>query len=186
MISEVCELYKLLYNPLRLEILRRVCASRDGMNVGQLVDEMTKHDIRQSCVSQYLKQLEHVGVIVRRRAGKYANYFADSSNAPANVRDAVHEIIWYRNAHPQHDVGPVLGVLMNPFRAAVVRAIAGAGRMDGPTICARFAHQPKYLKRDLQAAVDAGLLAMDDSEDPVYRFVPPSDMITEKLIAFCR
>lgn len=181
MISEVCEIYKLLYNPLRMEMLRRIYDSRDGMNVGLLVDEMTKHDIRQSCVSQYLKQLERVGVIVRRRAGKYANYFADCSHAPANVRNAVREIM----RHPQRDVGPVLGVLMNPFRATVVRAVANAGRMDGATICAKFAHQPKYLKRDLQAAVDAGLLAMDDSEEPVYRFVPPSETITDKLIALC-
>jgi len=185
MISDVCELYKLLYNPLRMEMLRRVYDSRDGINVGLLVDEMTKHGIKQSCVSQYLKQLEGVGVIVRRRVGKYANYFADCSNAPANVRNAVREIMRYHDRHPRYDVGPVLGVLMNPFRAAVVRAVANAGRMSGPTICVKFAHQPKYLKRDLQAAVDAGLFAMDDSEEPVYRFVPPSDTVTDKLIALC-
>jgi len=72
---------------------------------------------------------------------------------------------------------------MNPFRAAVVRAVANAGRMNGPTTCAKFAHQPKYLKRDLQAAVDAGLLAMDDSEEPAYRFVPPSDAITDNYVS---
>lgn len=183
--SDVCELYKLLHNPLRLEMLRRIYASRDGMNVGLLVDAMTHADVKQPCVSQYLKQLEHAGVIMRRRAGKYVNYFVDKTSASVNVRKAVGIVLDALRRSPKRDFTEIFGVMMNPFRAAVVCAVARKGRLDTPTICDMFAHQAKYLRRDLCAAVDAGLLLVDDDDAPTYRYVHPADGTVAELIALC-
>ena len=66
-ISELC---KLLHNPLRLEILRRVYDAKGGVNVGYLADEFTDSGLGLSGVSQYLKQLERIGVVKRERAGR--------------------------------------------------------------------------------------------------------------------
>jgi len=183
--SDVCELYKLLHNPLRLEMLRRVYASRDGMNVGVLVDEMMPGDIKQSCVSQYLMQLAKASVIVRRRAGRYANYYADNALASARVRAAVYTTVSELEKTPDLDFSRFFGVMMNPFRAAVICAISKYGAMDAAAICERFDHQVKYVKRDLQVAVDAGILAIDDSDSPTYRFVEPSVRVFSKLISLC-
>jgi len=183
--SDVCDLYKLLHNPLRLEMLRRVYASRDGMNVGSLVDDLIREDVKQPCVSEYLKQLEKAGVIIRRRAGRYVNYFADNSNARGNVRRAVQLIVNELRRSPTRNLTTLFGVLMNPFRAAVVNELAKAGPMDTCAICTKFEHQAKYLKRDLKVAIDAGILAIDDTDDPTYSFIPPPKHIDTELIALC-
>ena len=48
----ICNLCRLLANPLRLEMLARVRSAADGMNVGVLADELSLSGIGQSGVSQ--------------------------------------------------------------------------------------------------------------------------------------
>ena len=89
---EFCEMCKLLNNRLKLEILVRVFESEDGINVGYLADDMQNSGLGLSGVSQYLKQLERLGVVRRVRAGRYVNYEMDLRRADPKVRTAVEAI----------------------------------------------------------------------------------------------
>ena len=55
-------------------------------------------------------------------------------------------------------------------------------------ICEKLEHQAKHLRRDLQCALDAGLLTVDDSDVgcAVYRYVAPSDPLVELLVSLAR
>jgi len=180
----ICDLCKLLVNPLRLEILERVCLSKDGINVGYLVDDMSLSGIGQSGISQYLKQLATIGLIRRVRAGKYVNYVR-STPPIALIATAADAIIDRLQKKGDRDFVRAFGVLMNPFRAKVVAAVAKAGAIPAAEICERLEHQVKYLKRDLQEAVDAGLLDPDDSDTAlaVYHYVEPADPLVRLLIS---
>ena len=182
---ELCEMCKLLNNGLRLEILARVFGAKDGINVGYLADDMQNCGLGLSGVSQYLKQLERLGVIRRVRAGRYVNYVADMRKANPQVRTAVEAIVPAARKGKGERLLPVFGALMNPFRAGVVAAVAKAGAISAGEICEKTEHQMKYLKRDLQAAVDAGLLTPDDSDTELaaYHFVEPADPIVRLLVS---
>jgi len=182
--ATICDLCKLLVNPLRLEMLERVCSSKDGINVGYLVDDMSLSGIGQSGISQYLKQLASLGLIRRVRAGKYVNYIR--STPPSKpVAIAADAIIARLKKKGERDFIRVFGALMNPFRAKVVAAVAKAGAIPAAEICERLEHQVKYLKRDLQEAVDAGLLDPDDSDTTlaVYHYIEPSDPLIRLLVS---
>ena len=76
---------------------------------------------------------------------------------------------------------------MNPFRAAVVRYLSEGGAGEPAVLCARFNHMRRYLRRDLQLALDAGVLSVDDDDEDVgvYRFVPQASSLVNQLIAIC-
>lgn len=181
----VCEMCKLLNNALRLEILVRVFEAKDGINVGYLADDMQNSGLGVSGVSQYLKQLERLGVIRRVRAGRYVNYEADMRRADPKVCTAVEAIVPAVKKGGVDVLLPVFGALMNPFRARVVAAVAKAGAIPATEICEKTEHQVKYLKRDLQPAVDAGLLDPDDSDTAlaVYHYVEPLDPVVRVLVS---
>lgn len=181
----ICELCKVLNNPLKFEMLLRIHSAKDGVNVGVLADEMLSRGLVMSGVSQYLKQLESIGVIRRSRAGRYVNYFPDLRNAAQDVRAVVEALVARKGDYEA--LLPYFAALMNPFRAKVVAAVCKAGAIPAVEICEKTEHQLRYLKRDLQAAVDAGLLWADDSEPSmaVYHFDKPTDPIAELLVSFC-
>ena len=87
--ATVSDLCKLLRNPLRQRLLSRIYLSLDGVNVGFLVDMLSDAGLNQSGVSQYLKQMEQLGVIRREQAGRYVNYKADTQRANERVARAV-------------------------------------------------------------------------------------------------
>ena len=184
MIHNLC---KLLHNPLKREILLRVYASRDGLNVGALADEMGRKGFVPSDVSHYLKELEAVGVIRRSRAGRYVNYYPDPQNASADVRLVVEAFLQLNGRLGKKVLDAVFGALMNPFRAKVIAALSTAGSIPALEICQKTEHQPRYLKRDLQAAVEANLIWADDSEtaSAVYHFVPSNDPFVKRLVSLC-
>ena len=70
---------------------------------------------------------------------------------------------------------------------SLVAAVAAAGEISGEEICEKTNHQMKYLKRDLLAAVEAGILDPDDSDlrVAVYRYRPPKDSVARQLIELC-
>jgi len=179
-----CEMCKLLNNPLRLEMLLRIYDSSDGMNVGVLADQMMSSGLGMSGVSQYLKQLERIGVLRRVRAGQYVNYVADLRHADPKVREAIKAIVEAERSCGRSDFSSIFAALMNPFRAEVIVATSKAGEISGTEICARTLHQIKRLKRDLQDAIDAGLLVCSDSdpENAVYRYCRPSNQTAQHLI----
>ena len=184
MIHNLC---KLLHNPFKREILLRVYVSRDGINVGVLADEMDRKGLVPSGVSHYLKELESVGVIRRSRAGRYVNYYPDPKNASPDVKLVVEEFVSHNGRLEEEALDAVFGALMNPFRARVIAALSTAGSIPSLEICQKTGHQPRYLKRDLQAAVDANLIWADDSGTAcaVYHFVPPKDPFVKRLVSFC-
>lgn len=179
----ICEMCKLLNNPLRLEILLRTYAARDGMNVGLLADEMRPLGLGVSAVSQYLRQLERLGVVRRERAGRYVNYVADVRRAHPKVRRAVEAVV--AAAGKGDGLTPIFAALMNPFRARAVAAVAKAGALSATDLCAKLRHQTKYLKRDLREAVDAGLLVADDTETALatYCYIVPADPTAQLLVS---
>ena len=182
MIGELC---KLLNNSLKLEMLLRIYAAKDGMNVGILADEMSRRGLVLSGVSQYLKQFESLGVIRRSRAGRYVNYFPDMKCASADVK-AVVEAVVSRKGNVS-GLAPCFAALMNPFRAKVIAALRQAGEISGVEICSKTEHQLRHLKRDLQAAVDAGLIWADDAEPSlaVYHFREHPDPIVRLMVSLC-
>ena len=181
-ISELC---KLLHNPLRLEILRRVYDAKDGVNVGYLADEFMDSGLGLSGVSQYLKQLERIGVVKRERAGRYVNYVADTSHATAAVAAAVRMIVDRLRRDDDRSWMTVFAALMNPFRAKVVSAVARAGAISAEEICERTNHQSRHLKRDLQEAIDAQLISPDgdDASSAIYHYLEPADELVRRLVS---
>ena len=119
---EICNMCKLLSNPLRLEMLARVYSAADGVNVGVLADELSQSGIGQSGVSQYLKQLASLGVIRRIRSGRYVNYIRHEAPEPA-VRKAIEAIASRMKKNRNRNFAYVFGVMMNPFRARVVDSL---------------------------------------------------------------
>lgn len=157
------------------------------MNVGLLADALSAAGLNQSGVSQYLKQLAHVGVIRRERAGRYVNYRADWVSGGAKVTEAARLIVSRIQEKGDLDFTRFFGVLMNPFRAAVITYLAKGGAGDPGSICAVFQHQRRNLRRDLQVALDEGLLSVDDSSEVfgVYSFVTPADPLVARLVELC-
>ena len=181
MISELC---KVCNNPLKLEMLVRIHSAKDGVNVGVLADEMSPRGLVLSAVSQYLKQLETLGAVRRVRAGRYVNYFPNDA-ASADIRSVIATIAARKGN--RKTLAPYFAALMNPFRAKVVAALRKAGEISAVEICEKTEHQLRYLKRNLQAAEDAGLIWSDDSEPSlaVYHYCEPSDPIARLLVALC-
>ena len=183
--ASIPELCKLLHNPLRLRMLVSIYSSADGgANVGVLVDELSHAGLNQSGVSQYLKQLKQIGVIRRERAGRYVNYCVDRVSCGADVAEVVQQIVGRIKENGDMDFIRFFGVLMNPFRAAVIADLAAGSSGVPDEICARFKHIKKYLRRDLQIALDEGLLTVDDSSESfgVYSYVKPADPIVARLV----
>lgn len=179
------ELCKLLHNPLRLEILRLVYGAKDGANVGWLADAFDGSGLGVSGVSQYLKQLERIGIVRRERAGRYVNYIASPSDATAAVGTAVLAIVERMRMDDDRSWTSAFAALMNPFRAKVVAAIAKAGSISAVEICEKTNHQIRHLKRDLQEAVDAGVVSPDGSEmaTAVYHYLAPADDLIRLLVS---
>lgn len=177
--ATICDLARVLSNPLRREMLVRVHEARDGQNVGLLADEMSPRGLGLSGVSQYLRQLEQIGLVRRYRAGRFVNYVGDMRSASPSVRKAA-GLVLERLKRDDGGLCRVFDVLRNPFRARVVSALSAGRILSTAEICGKTGHNPKVLKRDLQAAVDAGLVATDGE---TYRYVRPEDETVAQLVA---
>ena len=176
---EICQLCKVLSNPLRLEILTHIYHTKEGFNFGLLVDKMQKSKLCASGVSQYLKELERLGIIRRRREGCYVNYYADHSRAPHAVAEITSLIVEYTRKNKNHNLTCAFQALMNPFRANVIRLLAQKSPLPAETICEKTNHFSKYLKRDLLPALKAGLITENATSGiyTTYSYVPPHDPI---------
>lgn len=177
--ATICDLARLLANPLKRTIVLRVYAAKDGFNVGLLADEMRQEGLGMAGVSQYLRQLEQIGIIRRYRCGKYVNYVGDARAANPAVRKAF-ELVLDRMRRDEGGFESVFGVLRNPFRASVIAALSKGRCLSAATICDKTGHNIKVLKRDMQEALDAGLVETDGE---TYRFVEPSDSVVARLVA---
>ena len=180
---EVCDLCRVLANPLRLEILARVYCAMDGFNVGLLADEMQKYHLGLPTVSEYLMQLERIGLIRRRREGRYVNYYPVSTGVPASIRGIVKLIVANLRNNGSRDYAGAFLALKNPFRAKVVGLLSCKQSLSTEAICIRFEHEMRYLYRDLKSAIDAGLIRADGNcSDASYFYIPPKSEIVQLMI----
>ena len=183
----ICDLCKKLYNPIRLELLKRAYTALDGgVNVGFAQDDS---GLGISGTSQYLKQLEDLGLIRRERAGRYVNYLADWSHAPSDIGEIAALLSARFKANGEvESLVPFFGVMMNPLRARVVHYLAKGGDGTKTHLIERFKQSKRTFDRDLKPARDAGLLDMDDDDATAGRYIylAPSDPIALRIIELIR
>ena len=182
----ICDLCKKLNNPIRIELLRRIYTASYGANVGLTQDGS---GLGQSGASQYLAQLEDLGLIRRERSGRYVNYYADWTLASPEIAE-IAALLKKRFAE-KGDVKrllPIFAVMMNPMRARVVHYLADGGDGAKEHLIEHFKQNKKTFDRDLKPARDAGLLDMDDDDAGVgsYSYHAPTDPIARRLVELAK
>ena len=181
----IFDLCKRLDNPIRRELLRRVYTSPDGgANVTLAQDNC---GLGMSGTSQYLRQLEELGLIRRQRSGRYVNYLADWSMASPEIQ-VVAEGIYarFKAGKDIESLAPVFHTMMNPFRARVLNWLLNGGSGEKDVICERFDKRRETVARDLKPAIDDGLLDMtdDDESSGEYLLLKPTDPLALKILEF--
>jgi len=162
-----------------MTLLSEIYKSRGGGgNVGWLVECM-RGKLEAPAVTQYLKQIEWIGLLRRERRGRYVNYYDDMRGAVANVRDVATLIRTEVKTSGFYDDRGMFRALMNAFRARVCHYLLNGGNGDKGNICERFQHVDKYLARDLRPAVEAGLLTEYVES---YELHIPTDPIVRRVI----
>ena len=99
--------------------------------------------------------------------------------AAANVRDVAALIRSEIMASGSYDDRGMFRALMNAFRARVCHYLLNGGNADKRDICQRFRHLGKYLARDLQPAVESGLLTEYVGS---YELRIPTDPVIRRVI----
>ena len=177
--KKVWDLCKVLENPHRMTLLSEIYKSMEGGgNVGWLVERM-RGKLEAPAVTQYLKQIELLGLLRRERCGRYVNYYDDMREAAANVREVAALIRSVIRASGFYDDQGMFRALMNAFRARVCHYLLNGGNGDKHEICERFRHIGKYLARDLQPAIESGLLTEYVES---YELQIPTDPIVRRVI----
>jgi len=184
--KQLHDLCKLLNNPRRLDLLVRIYVERrDGLNVGLAVEDA---GLKQPSTSAYLRQLEDIGVIRRERSGRFVNYYANARSARDEI-SVVADMIMERVRRNPDDRGFAahFAVLMNPFRLRVLHCLCGKGSASRTSLCEKFDKEPRILTRDLKPAVAGGLLALDEDDNGgTYRYLPPDESVTRRIIELAR
>ena len=177
--KKVWDLCKVLENGHRKTLLAEIYKSHDGgCNVGFLVDRM-QGKLEAPAVTQYLKQLEQLGLLRRERSGKFVNYYDDMREAGNDVREVARLIRREMRQSGAYDDHGMFRALMNAFRARVCHYLLNGGDGERGEICDRFSHVSKYLARDLQPAVESGLLT---EYVEAYELTLPDDPIVRRII----
>jgi len=173
------DMCKLLNNSKRLNLLVRIYAEKhDGLNVGLAVEDA---DLGQPSTSAYLRQLEDIGLIRRERSGRFVNYYANTHSARDAISVVADMIMERMRLNPkERDFAAHFPVLMNPFRLRVLHFLHERGNYPRISLCEKFDKEPRILTRDLKPAIDGGLLAL--SEDDIYRYLPPDEPVTRRII----
>ena len=177
--KKVWDLCKVLENEHRKKLLAEIYRSRDGgCNVGFLVDRMSGK-LEAPAVTQYLKQLEQLGLLRRERSGKFVNYYDDMREAGSDVREIASLIRREMRRTGVYDDHGMFRSLMNAFRARVCHYLLNGGPGEKCDICDRFSHISKYLVRDLHPAVESGLLV---EYGEAYELLLPDDPVIRRII----
>lgn len=179
----IWDLCKMLHNPRKVEIMLHIYDAEDGvLSVGELAHYMEERGVKLSGVSQYLKQFEALGLILRERAGKFVYYHADMSGASREVREVAQMV------RSRHETGGDMSfldsfkVLMNPFRARLANYLyhGGDGRIE--TICRTMDCNMAHFSRDVRTGVEAGMFAHEGGWGGTLRLIMPDDEIVRKVI----
>jgi len=173
------DMCKLLSNPKRLNLLVRIYAEKhDGLNVGLAVEDA---ELGQPSTSAYLRQLEDIGLIRRERSGRFVNYYANTRLARDEISVVADMIMERVRLDPKdRDFAAHFPILMNPFRMRVLHFLHERGACSRISLCKKFDKDLRILTRDLTPAMDGGLIAL--GEDDTYRYLPPDEPATRRII----
>jgi len=182
----VWNLCRKLDNPKRHELLIRLYRDyRDPQNDGFDVTEAEdKSELNQSATSEYLKQLEELGLVRRERGGRHVVYFPDYSKALPAIRE-IASMLRYRHLKGDGDrsYAFVFPAMKNAFRARVIHHLACGGDGSVAALCDRYGKKPRFLMRDLDPAVKCGLLDLTSQDsDGTYLYAPPEDPIGQRIV----
>ena len=180
---EIWELCRKLSNHERRALLRMVCNSKDGLNVG--IAEEESNGLQQSGTSQYLGQLWKLGLIRRVRSGRYVNYYPDAENAHVLIQDvavALQERFRSedKDTTPNEDYLPVMRVMGHAMRAKVIGMLSREGTLSLDYLCDKTGLTAKSLARHLKPAIEIGLV--EEIGDGSLKINTPADPIARLLI----
>ena len=180
---EIWELCRKLSNHERRALLRMVCNSKDGLNVG--IAEEESNGLQQSGTSQYLGQLWKLGLIRRVRSGRYVNYYPDAENAHVLIQDvavALQERFRSedKDTTPNEDYLPVMRVMGHAMRAKVIGMLSREGTLSLDYLCDKTGLTAKSLARHLKPAIEIGLV--EEIGDGSLKINTPADPIAQLLI----
>ena len=181
--KEVWELCKKLNNPVRMKVLVEIYKRRHdpGMNVGILVDTCR---INEPTASEHLSALSSLGLIQRRRSGRFVNYYPEIKSDNPNI-DEIGQLIRERVLENPTDLSftKIFPAMMNAFRARAVTFIAKSSGVTLLDLAERYDKELRLITRDLRPAVKLGLLSVSaEGADGLYTYNPPSDPIARRII----
>lgn len=183
--NRIWDLCKILHNPRKVEMLLHIYDSEDGVvNVGELGRYMSDRGVKLSGVSQYLKQFEVLGLLMRERAGRFVFYHADMSGALREVREVARLVRARHESKGDMSFLKYFGVLMNPFRARLANYLyhGGDGRMA--VICDRMNCTLLHFARDLGTGIELGMFVYEDVGDGIWHLNLPDDEIIRKVVEY--
>lgn len=181
--KEIWELCKKLNNPVRLKLLVEIYAKRPdaGVNVGFAMDESK---LIASTASEHLAALAALGLIRRRRSGRFVNYYPEIADENPHIAQ-IGRMIRERVLERPDDLAfaKVFPAMMNAFRARAVAFIAKSGGVTLLDLAEKYDKEMRLITRDLKPAVELGLLSVSaDGTGGVYTYNPPSDPIAQRII----
>ena len=178
--NRIWDLCKLLHNEKKLQLIGIICAAgRDGVTVKAMVPMMADSGLRNSGISQYLKQLANLGLVRRERKGKQVFYFYDTYRARDEVREVM-EMIRVRLADGgDRRFVETFRTLMNPFRAKIAHYLQSGGDGKAGNLCRVFGCEMVQLMMGLELGVRDGVFSHDSQS---YALRPQDDAIVRRII----
>ncbi len=175
--AEAWDICRKLNNPERLELLKRVYTAAYGLNIGLAQDSTS---LGQSGVSQYMKQLEALGLVKRERSGRFVNYHPELQSGSLASRALVPLLMErFRVKNPDLSFTRAFPALMNPLRARIVALLAKSGILSPEAICDKFNIQSRHLARHMKPILDC---ALAKEEPGAFVYIPQSDPIVNTII----
>jgi len=160
--------------------MQLVChAGPDGIMVKSLVASMKEDGLKNSGISQYLKQAANLGIVRRERKGNEVYYFYDNYRARDEVKEIMEMIRERSETGGSLEFLKSLRTLMNPFRAKVANYLSGGGSGEVAAICAAFGCSQPQLFMGMDLGVEDGMFAYADGS---YTLTPQTDAIVLRII----
>ncbi len=179
--NRVWDLCKLMNNPKKVRLIHLVCdAGMDGIMVKALVASMKEDGLKNSGISQYLKQAANLGIVRRERKGNEVYYFYDTYRARDEVKEIM-EMIRARSAiGGSLEFLKAFRTLMNPFRAKLAHYLSEGRPGDVGTICKTFSCSQAQLFMAVEIGVEDGMFIYSNC---AYSLTPQTDDVVCRIIA---
>lgn len=182
----LCEMCSKLNNPKRFEFLVRLYRDyqdpvRDGFVVKDAVDGS---GLNQPATSEYLRQLASLGLVRRKRNGRFVHYSPDYTLANPCVRE-IASMIRQCVRSPEHDMSftPIFRVMMGSLRSRIVRLLAAEGDRSLGSLAWQFKVQISDLRKILGPAIEGGVLALEsDDSGGGCHYVVPAHPVARRIV----